>query len=109
MESTRAFELAEKRRLWQQRLNDWKNSGLTQAEYCRRNSLDPRNFLYWKNRSLQKPNTTTLVELPAELIAQSRPVNLPLCLVINGRYRIEVAPGFDAATLERLVRVLDPR
>jgi len=39
MESTRDFELAEKRRLWQERLDEWKAGGLTQAEHCRRNRI----------------------------------------------------------------------
>ncbi|HQN18618.1 MAG TPA: hypothetical protein PKV86_05755 [Syntrophobacteraceae bacterium] len=107
MESTRAFALAEKRRLWQGRLDDWKASGLTQVEYCRRNNLDPRKFLYWKNRFLPKPKAATFVELSAPLIAQCRPASSPLYLVIDARYRIEITPGFDADTLGRLIGVLD--
>ncbi len=33
MESQRATELTEKRRFWQARLEEWKDSGLTRVEY----------------------------------------------------------------------------
>ena len=99
-------ELAEKRRLWQGRLEEWKASGLTLVEYCRLHNLDARNLQYWKKKILPKPRTTAaLVEIPGIL-----PRSLPgsqLCLVIDGRSRIEIAPGFDADTLGRLLGVFD--
>ncbi len=110
MESKRAVEYAEKHRLWQKRLAEWKRGGLPQAEFCRRNNLDPRNFLYWKKKILPSLCTASLVELPAKLVTQSSlPASLPLCLVIDGRFRIEIAPGFDADTLYRLIGVLGTR
>ncbi len=109
MNGKRAAEYTEKNRLWQKHLGDWKRGGLTQAEYCRRNHLDPKNFIYWK----KKIHTVPLVELHAPLVAQSsQPVthgvgSPHLNLIINGRFRIEVPPGFDAETLDRLIKVLD--
>lgn len=45
MKGKHLTDLAEKHRLWQQRLFEWKESRLSQAEYCRQNRLDPKNFL----------------------------------------------------------------
>ncbi len=107
MESNRAIELAEKRRIWRERLDEWEASGLTQVNYCRLHNLDTRNFQYWKRKTLPKPCTPTLVELPTQLVSQStRPAGSPLCLVVNARFRVEVSPGFDADTLDRLIKVL---
>ena len=108
MESKRAVELAEKRRLWETRLEGWRESGLTQVEYCRLHNLDTRNFQYWKKKILPKPLGAALVELPAQFLTNpSLPASSPLCLVINGRFRIEVSSGFDVGTLERLIMVLN--
>jgi len=39
---------------WQNHFESWENSGLGQAEYCRRHDLKYRLFHYWK-RKLRKP------------------------------------------------------
>lgn len=36
------------RKKWKNRLIDWRTSGLSQAEYCRRNSIDNRQLSKWK-------------------------------------------------------------
>jgi hypothetical protein len=109
VESKRATEYAEKNRLWQERVGDWKRGGLTQTEYCRRNQLDPRKFLYWKKKILPKTGTSTLVELPAQIVKQSSaPQRSPqLILIVDERFKVQVSPGFDADTLSRLLGVLE--
>jgi hypothetical protein len=110
MKENRAVGYAEKRRLWQIRLDEWKKSGLTQVEYCRRNNLRVNGLLYWKKRLLAKGCVAALVEVPTEIVSRSASVQKsPLCLLIDGRFRVEIAPGFDADTLERLIGVLDRR
>lgn len=110
MEGKRAVGYAEKRRRWQIRLDEWKKSGLTQAEYCRRNNLRGHRFLYWKKRLLAKGCVAALVEVPPEIVSLSASAQKsPLCLIIDGRFCVEIAPGFDADTLDRLIGVLDRR
>ena len=109
MKGNRAAEYAEKSRIWQKRLSEWSRSGTTQAEYCRQNKLDPKNFIYWKKKILHEPNTASLVELPSQLVTESaRQANAShLILVIDGRFRVEVPSGFDAETLDRLIKILN--
>ncbi|MDR3567175.1 MAG: hypothetical protein P4L43_04030 [Syntrophobacteraceae bacterium] len=64
MEGKRAVEYAEKRRLWQGRLDEWKDSGLSQAAYCRFALVHQKVFIP------QSQNQMLLVELPNGL---SRP------------------------------------
>lgn len=35
---------------WQKHISDWKNSGLTQIEFCKTNNLKVHNFTYWKKQ-----------------------------------------------------------
>jgi len=40
----------EKHRFWRAQLRAWQNSGLTQAEFCRRQGLRAKQFRSWKGR-----------------------------------------------------------
>ena len=51
----------EKRAYWEKHLNDWKNSGLTQKDYCSRENLTYGSFKNWRsqliaNTRLQAPS-----------------------------------------------------
>lgn len=39
-----------KLRFWQTHIRTWKKSGLSQNEYCRRNTLRSNQFCYWKKK-----------------------------------------------------------
>ena len=36
---------------WQSHINQWKESGLSGAKFCKRAELDLAQFYYWKNKS----------------------------------------------------------
>ena len=42
--------LESKRTLWQQRINNWKISGLTQKAFCQKHQLNIHQFGYWNKR-----------------------------------------------------------
>ena len=106
----------EKRRFWEAQLRAWQRSGLTQAEYCRRQGLKRLLFCCWKRRlGLAPPSQSPPMrfipvairpdrkaERPAHAVAASA----PLTLVTSGGYRIEVGDGFAPATLGRLLATL---
>ncbi len=39
---------------WQEHISQWSESGLTQAEYCRRNKLSAAAFHWWKGQFRRK-------------------------------------------------------
>ncbi len=105
---------------WKALLNDFRRSGLTQAEFCRRRqtSLSSfRNHLYKPSpsqpaaRDDRLPATTDHHFLPVTILPDpipsitASPSHLELVLS-NGR-RIAVAPGFDPQTLRRLLAVVE--
>lgn len=106
----------EKRRFWGAQLDAWQRSGLTQAEFCRRQGIDRRLLGSWKRRLGMAPRGQCL---PVEFIAVpvrpqgdresagcAVPPASPLTLVIRGGYRIEVGEGFAPETLTRLLTTL---
>lgn len=39
-----------KAEIWQQYINDWQGSGLSQVEFCSRHNIKQHNFQYWRKR-----------------------------------------------------------
>jgi hypothetical protein len=107
---------------WNALLNDFRRSGLTQAEFCRRRQISLHSFrkhLYQPRPSQPAPGDdrssagadhqflpVTILPDPTPASTAS-PSHLELILA-NGR-RIAVAPGFDARTLRHLIAVVEGR
>jgi hypothetical protein len=109
---------------WNALLNDFRRSGLTQAEFCRRRQVSLHSFrkhLYQPRPSQPAPVPSddrsspsldhhflpvTILPDPILSMTASQP-HLELILS-NGR-RIAVAPGFDPQTLRRLISVVEER
>ncbi|MGO9462598.1 MAG: IS66 family insertion sequence element accessory protein TnpA [Isosphaeraceae bacterium] len=105
---------------WNALLNDFRRSGLTQAEFCRRREISLssfRNHLYKPNRSKSASSNdrpaagaghrflpVTIIPDPTSSIPASQS-HIELILS-NGR-RIAVAPGFDPETLRHLIAVVE--
>ena len=107
---TRAERIAEKRRFWEQQIQHWKDSGLTQIEFCRLHNLKPHQLTYWKKRFAPAKEPVSLVELKWEPTYQATPCRnpSPLRLIVNDQFRIDVDRGFDPLTLQQLVLSLRP-
>ena len=39
-----------KTRYWQEHVEQWQSSGLSQKAYCQQHDLKPHNLSYWKNK-----------------------------------------------------------
>jgi hypothetical protein len=105
---------------WNALLNDFRRSGLTQAEFCRRRQISLHSFrkhLYQPRPPMpvpgddRSPATTdhhflpvTILPDPIPSITASRP---HLELILSNGCRIAVAPGFDPQTLRRLIAVVE--
>jgi hypothetical protein len=112
---------------WLAAIDEFRRSGLTQAEFCRRRELPLhtfRRFLYGRRGATPAPVEPTPVApapadtprlIPVTLVADpiapepAAATADPLVLILDGRRRIAVAPGFDPATLRRLLDALEGR
>ena len=115
--SKRDGYLAEKRRYWGGHVSSWVESGLSQAEYCRRHGLAATRLGDWVRRlgatsSAKGVSTEAAVELvevnwpgPASRSLGSELASLRV--VIGDRYTIEVDGDFDQMVLEKLATSLD--
>lgn len=101
-----------KRQYWQEHIESWKRSGLSQAEYCRLNSLWVKNFWYWKKR-YSGESSEQLRFFPLALVRpkvtkaiNSEPATLQLTLQ-EQRFRIEIGENFSPSVLKGLILTLE--
>lgn len=91
----------EKRKFWENHIKAWRESGVTQAEYCRRNNLKNHRWWYWRKRishSADPDIKFVPLQFPSGKISRHG-VNV---ITPNG-YRIEIDHGFDLSKLRQLI------
>ena len=105
---SRAEELEQKRSYWKQHVDSWQETGLTQAEYCRRHNLKHHQLVYWKKRFSHTETGLSFVSLKLEdlLDRPAQPDRESFCLVINNHFKVEIKVGFDAQLLRQLIFAL---
>ena len=105
---------------WKSLLNEFRRSGLTQAEFCRRRQISLHSFR--KHLYPPRPSRPDLSDdrpsagadprfLPVTILADPIPsITAPsahLELILPHGRRIAVAPGFDPQTLRRLIAAVE--
>src|SRR5438034_8405899 len=92
---------------WQATHAAWRESGLSQAEFCRQRSLVVNTFRWWRHRFRRATRAAAGAARPAgfveyRIVKPAAEPRLTACgvevLLRNGR-RIRVERGFDAETL----------
>ena len=109
-DSIRQQELEQKRRYWKSQFDAWQTSQLSQTEYCRRHELKFHQFVYWRRKfAPQTAIPISLVQVPVEAVARASgcfSASSALRVALAPDVCIEVSPGFDPPTLQRVVTAL---
>ena len=106
---------------WRRLLRSWRRSGLTGRDFCSRNGLSEPSFYSWKREIARRDQEAVAKTVRAEkrLRGGRRPTFMQVTIaggasdpsvieVVVARGRLlRIRPGFDAATLRDLVRVLE--
>lgn len=95
--------------IWINRIQDYKASGLTAAQWCEKYELSINSLRYYthkinkeKKQEAKQTKWASVVPTPATITEEKIQ---PLKITI-GHSSIEVAPGFDPTTFETVVRIL---
>src|SRR5450755_4080706 len=95
----------------EQLVAEFESSGLNRSEFCRERGLALSTLArYRRRREQQAPagsNTLLAVEVSGRATGPVASTGGSLTVVLRGGRRVEVGCGFDAATLEQLVDVLE--
>jgi len=96
-------EKEKNREEWRCRVEEWRASGLTQVEYCRRNDLKTSKLVYWSKKfSDECLKKTGFVEVPLRTPTAFCPIRIG----IDNRYFVEVGNGYDPGALEHIIGIL---
>ncbi|WP_433929457.1 IS66 family insertion sequence element accessory protein TnpB [Sorangium cellulosum] len=94
---------------WTERVERWERSGLSAEKFARREGYRPKQLYWWRwklraDGPSQPSPTETPRFLPVHVVADLSPVvTEPIEIALpNGRV-VRVRPGFDPATLERVL------
>jgi transposase len=93
-----------KEQQWRRWIARWQTSGLSVAAFCARHDLATASFYAWR-RTLQRRDAPPAPFVPVQLVDDPTPAG-PLEVVLADGRVVRVPPGFDAATLRRLLAVL---
>jgi hypothetical protein len=113
---------------WADVVSQWRASGLSQKEFCRRRDISDRALNNWLYKSPYRERVARILAarsqdrldaeiprfLPVTVLSTTRNSDSPAAcaaieVVLPGGPRIAVTPGFDAETLRRVVAVLEAR
>jgi len=105
---SRAEEQEQKRSYWKQQIEQWQQTGLSQAEYCRRNNLKHHQLAYWRKRCLKTESAVSFAAVHLEdlLDIPAPPNQSSLAVVIDNQFKVEIAAGFDPQLLRQVVTAL---
>lgn len=112
------------RETWAKRVERWKDSGLTAGEYAAETGIKAHSLSWWRwrlgtgsekvvaeRRPVRKSRVVAAKPSPALTFVEvtaPRPAE-PFEVVLASGVRVRVPPSFDAATLIRLLDVLEQR
>ena len=82
---------------WERIIAAQKASGLSAAEWCRKNNLKDSQFCYWR-KAVQRQDKRSFLPLV--------PGNSAIELVLSEDLKLRVPANFDEDALSRLVKVL---
>ena len=91
----------EKRQFWENHIQAWQQSGLTQVEYCRQNNLKNHRWWYWRKR-ISNPCDTDVTFVPLRF-SSNKISQAGIRVVTPNGYRIEFDSGFDFSKLRQLI------
>ena len=93
--------------LWVAAINDFRSSGLTQPEFCRRRGLPLHSFRRRLDDRPTAATSPTVGPVPAALVSPDTTRFLPVKVIaLDDRIRTAVSSGFDPETLRRLLDAL---
>ena len=98
-------KIRRKRSEWVEHLAAWKQSGLGQDEYCKRNKLNPCSFSSWKSKLEQKEVNSPFVEIMHPMHQPAYCTDEVIELTLEG-IRIKLREGIDPIRLRNIVIAL---
>lgn len=102
--------------VWRRRIAAWRQSGLSQKAFCEQNQLALSTFTLHLRRLNKPVKQASPVSACLEIVPVPRtqaaivPPSTPVVVVLGGgRYKLELAEGFQRQTLQEVLQILEAR
>ena len=93
------------RKCWSDKVTQWRESGLKQTEYCRRNNLNPRSLSNWNRRlEAETQPDTSFVEVACGVDPAGSGSHVMELLI--GTIRIRIREDIDPLIVRDIIMVL---
>lgn len=98
-----------KENYWQEQVDSWRESGLSQAEFSKQAGISERSLGYWKRKfervQSSERESHTVVAVP---IPRDTPERSPQPITIHAWHdlRLEIPADFSPESLEKVIHVL---
>jgi hypothetical protein len=97
--------LHDRREYWRGVVEEWRASGVSKAAFCRERGIATWKFHYWHGRLTADP-AAGKSNVGEEMFARVHATGSSGLRLLLGGLELDLEPGFDEATLLRLLRVL---
>jgi hypothetical protein len=88
-----------KKKFWEEQFKNWRQSGLSQIEFCKRYGIKPYLWFYWKRAVNKAERSVTFVPLP--LPALSGHASAAIRVITPNGFTIEIE---NPASIQQLIR-----
>ena len=105
MEKYKSLSVEEKTEYWREHIRKWRESGLSQALYCRQNEIN-KNAFTWRKRRIEGNKNSRITKVSKQLVDEILQYQSTIVLTVNGNLRITVERNFDPEFLQRLLKTL---
>ena len=96
---------------WQEHIQSWEQSGLSQEAYCKAKSLALSTFGYWRRKincsSEKRPRFYPLAVMPSPEKQTKSPCGGLQLIIGEKRFLVEIGNDFSEQTLKRLIVALE--
>ena len=98
---------------WARRIERWRDSGLTAAQFGAESNVNPRTLTYWKwvlsKEARGEKTAAPALSSPAFVEVRTAPSRAAFEVALANGRRLQIPAAFDAGTLERLLAILERR
>ena len=99
--------IKDKARYWQQHMEAWQASDLTQPAYCQQHTISLAAFGYWRTRLKKLQAIADSPEVPVSFVpVQLTSMNSSLTLRTQQGLSLDLSAGFDPVLLKEVLQVL---
>jgi transposase-like protein len=91
---------------WQRHVQAWRESGMSQADYCRQQGLNPKTFSKWARGESPGEPTAPLEVIPVQVTPSSPATEAAVVLKLTRGVQLELSTAVSPRWLAKLLQCL---